>query len=185
MMNYKNRITATEFLAVAETITDNYFDESGKYTPHFGILDAYRLFYNLCVTKGEKITTIEELEKVIENNNLIEAFNDCIAHNEGGLTFSAAYHAAKDMVEQRKTSITSAVTMITELITDVSNRIKDVMSGENLSRIETIAQDIKDGKLSADAVVEAYARKLETDLEKETTPDISIVGSDDAEQTNK
>lgn len=188
MIEYRNKLELAEYLALAEIIADGYFDVDGQYAPHYGTLNAYRMFYNMCVTKSkydEKYgheVSLEEAAEIISDDEFISKFDTCVRSDCGGLTFSAAYRAAMDMVCQRKSSIGSAVTLITELIKDVSDKISNVMSGENLARIELIANDIKEGKLSADAVVDAYGKQLAARAEEQfKVPEISIVSKEQEE----
>lgn len=188
MIEYRNKLELAEYIAVAEIIADGFFDVAGQYAPHYGALNAYRMFYNMCVTKskydeqyGHEIG-LEEAAEIISDDEFISKFDTCVRSDCGGLTFSAAYRAAMEMVWQRKSSIGSAVTLITSLIKDIAEKINNVMSGDNLARIETIANDIKEGKLSADAVVEAYGKKLAARAEEQfDAPEINVVPKEQEE----
>lgn len=165
-MEYKNKIEMAEFLAISEIIADGYFNESGEYVPHYGILNAYRVFYNMCVTKskydesyGHNITNIDELDEIVSDEEFVKKFETCVNSGAGGITFSASFANAMKMVDARKSSIGSAVTLIIDAIQNIADRAKSVMSDENMKNIAAIAKDIGSGKISADAIVEAYGKQ--------------------------
>lgn len=104
---------------------------------------------------------VEELDEIISDELFIKAFESCVNSGENGLTFSAAFNNAMQMVDARKSSIGSAVTMIVDSIQQIAEKAKSVMSDENMKNIAAIAKDIGSGKISADAIVEAYGKQLE------------------------
>lgn len=168
MIEYKNKIELAEFLAISEIIADGYFDETGAYAPHYGIMNAYRVFYNVCVTKspydetyGHNIINIEELDEIVSDDEFVTKFETCVNSGKQGLTFSAAFNNAMQMVDARKSSIGSAVTMIVDAIQGIADRAKSVMSDENMKHIASIAKDIGNGKITADDIVNAYGKQLE------------------------
>ena len=168
MIEFENKIELAEFLAITEIIADGYFNEAGEYVPHYGILNAYRVFYNVCVTKspydetyGHDIVNIEELDEIVSDEEFVTEFETCVNSGKQGLTFSAAFNNAMQMVDARKSSIGSAVTMIVDAIQGIADRAKSVMSDENMQHIASIAKDIGNGKITADDIVNAYGKQLE------------------------
>ena len=168
MIEFENKIELAEFLAITEIIADGYFNEAGEYVPHYGILNAYRVFYNVCVTKspydetyGHDIVNIEELDEIVSDDEFVTEFETCVNSGKQGLTFSAAFNNAMQMVDARKSSIGSAVTMIVDAIQGIADRAKSVMSDENMQHIASIAKDIGNGKITADDIVNAYGKQLE------------------------
>lgn len=168
MIEFKNKIEMAEYFAITEVIADGYFDAAGSYVPHYGIMNAYMVFYNLCVTNSpydekyqHNVTNIDELDEIISDVDFLEAFENCVNSGEKGSTFSAAFENAMKIIEARKSSIGSAVTMIVDAIQTIAERAKGVMSDENMKNIAAIAKDIGNGKITADAIVEAYGKQIE------------------------
>lgn len=200
MIKYRNDLELTEYIVISQVIAGGYFDIDGNYQPHYGIINAYRLFYNNCVTRspyddkyGHDIERIEELEEIISDRDFISAFDECIHSGEGGLTFSSAYAVAMDIVENRNSSLNTLISAAQKLLHNAIDQAAAVLSAENMEYMRSIAEDIKSGKIGGDAVVDAYCKRLNQAAEREEaeqswvadeTPEqhIQIVESNDHEK---
>ena len=88
--------------------------------------------------------------------SLNEAIMVCAG--EIGFKFGDAYRMAMDIVSQRRKSFQGLVGAVTQIFNQLSERIPNVISDDNLNAIKTIAQKIEDGEVTADAIVEAYGK---------------------------
>ena len=154
-------LTVVEYMKMVNDLIAEYFDENGDYSPQYGRLNAMRLFYNKCVKDdvGQVPHTIEEateMQALIESDAFIDAFNKAvetpgISHYD----FGNAYSDALSIVDVRKTSLSQAVNAVKRFLIGLVDSITPMLSEENLTRIEKIAGEIKDGKLSAESIVTA------------------------------
>lgn len=168
MIKVKENLTITEFLAVTEMIADGYFDVSSEYQPHWGYLNALRLFYIFGIEESELYNTIdknfknlagEEMEALTSNKEFMNAFETVIHSGWKGISFGAAYQKAMDIVNTKKSSIGTAINVITSAIKDVTDGVKTYMTKENLAYLGTIAKEINAGKIGSDSIVESYLKK--------------------------
>lgn len=165
----KERLSITEFLALTEMIAEGYFDVNNEYQPHWGYLSSLRLFYIFGIEsskydeeidKNFKSLVGDEMEKLTSDKDFLNAYETAIcAGCNNSLSFGAAYQKAMDIVNTKKSSIGTAISVITGAIKDMSEGVKTYMTKENLSYLSTIAKEIQSGKLSSDSVVESYLKK--------------------------
>ena len=61
------------------------------------------------------------------------------------------------MVETKKTSADRIINYLSVVVEDIANRINPAMSEETLNKVMQISSDIKEGRISAQAVADAYS----------------------------
>lgn len=168
----------TEYIALVEMISEGYFDAAGEFQPQWGELNAIRLFYNFCIdSKDNPVNSLigDEMQSILTNNKVIDKYYNevsAIKLDDSGnatdtitlpkintpyLSFGNAYLKAMEVVETRKSSIGTAINIITSAIKDMSDGVKNYMTQENLSYLATIAKEIKAGSIAPDAVAKAIA----------------------------
>lgn len=149
-----------DYIVMVNALAEEFFDENGEYLPYAGKLNAMRLFYNNCVRVSDldeqvdhNITNVFDMEKLITNEEFIKAFNDTISKNDLiRFDFGNAYNDALDIVNHRKSSIGGLLSSIGKMISNITNSMTD----ENIEKISKIAQDITDGVISPESIVDAY-----------------------------
>lgn len=157
-----------EYLAMVDIIVSEYFQD-GNYQPHYGNLNAMRLFYNNCVMKskfdeqfGHDISDASDMIEIVNDSEFIDAYNSAILDNSRyDFNFGSAYRDAMEIVNVKKTSFGNAVDIVGSMLEKLAAKLTDVLNEENIRRVNQIAQDVVDGKLNADAIVDAYATNLE------------------------
>lgn len=166
--NYEinTRLGLYEYINMANQIALEYFDDDGTYQPHIGKINAMRLFYNNCVVKSKfddvydhNITSSDDLVDILADDDFIIEFEDAI-RNHGAFSFGAAYDDALDMVYARKSSIGSVIDALNRMLKKLNDKLSDVLSDENVEQLSKIAQNISDGGITAEDIVNAYSDKL-------------------------
>lgn len=158
----KDTLDITDYVVIVEAIVKEYFDESGAYTPHIGILNAMRIFYNEVVTDTDidvphNVIDTTEMEAFVNDKDFIIAFNAAIrGSGELKLDFANAYKDALDIVETRKNSFGAIIDNIQDILIKFADKVTPALTGENVDKIAKIAEDIASGKLSSEAIAAAY-----------------------------
>lgn len=167
MVKYNTELRLADFVGITEAIADSFFSDEGEYQPYYGYLNVVRIFYNECVTDSKfegkvahDILDVSELEDIINDDDIMKSLNEAImvCAGEIGFKFGDAYRMAMDIISQRRKSFQGLVGAVTQIFNQLSERIPNVISDDNLNAIKTIAQKIEDGEVTADAIVEAYGK---------------------------
>lgn len=167
----KDIFSIYDYVAIVNSIAQEYFDEFGNYTPQFGLLNAMRVFYNDCVIESKfnvphDISKAEDMQIFINDEEFIESFNESIAsYGVVKLDFSNAYKDAMDIVNYKKNTNNELVTMIKQEISNISNLLSNLTSNDSIEKLEKIASEISSGNLSSEAIADAvggsdYIKKL-------------------------
>ena len=157
----KESLDILEFIILVNSISAEYFNEHDEYTPHIGMLNAMRLFWNEYVEESDSelqhdIVEAEDLKPLVENEDFINAYNKAISYaGENKLDFANAYYNAMLIVENKKGSIDRLLDSVKSMIVDLFNKVAPMFTDENLDRIEKIGKDIASGKLSNQAIADA------------------------------
>lgn len=158
-----SNLNLIEFLAMTESIADGYFDDDGNYQPHYGLINAMRLFYNVCVKQSKfdekyphNIVEMSDLDEIITDDYFRQYFYNEIYNGVEGINFNTAYDNAREIVHQRNSSVTNIGEQVKHMLVNFTDSISAYLNEDNLNKIGVIAQDIQNGKLSADSIVEAY-----------------------------
>jgi len=177
-METNTKLSVLEYCVVVEAIANGFFtspaeDEDAetfvpKYSPHYGRLNAMRIFYNVCVTKckfDEEIPhNVDEnftvLNPVFEDDEFISAFMNGIQVGMSGygLNFANAFQDAMEMVANRKQYYNSGVIYLQKVIKKVKGIFGDLFSEENIGYLSALAENMSNGKISNEGIVEAYGK---------------------------
>ena len=74
------------------------------------------------------------------------------------MNFSNAYKDAMDIVETKKQSVERAVGTIKKALSSIIDTINPLLTDEHIDKVSEIARDVASGKLSAEAIVDAYGK---------------------------
>ena len=164
-MKVNTSLGMVEYLTMVNEIDLDYFDEDGNYQPQIGILNTMRLFYNECVIESKfelphDITDAMDMEIMVTDDEFVSEFNNAIIGDIPGIRFdfANAYKDAMDIVETKKSSIERAVDSVKKMIISVLDVINPLLSDEHIDKVAEIAHDVANGKISAEAVVDAYGK---------------------------
>ena len=145
-----------DFLQVVNDIALEYFNADGVYQPHIGMLNAMRVFYNICVKEsrfdeeyGHDIFDALDMEDIVKDESFIDEFNKAISTPRVKLDFANAYEQALKIVKDRKTSLTSAVDTIRNLLLWLMDYMDEVFKNENIDKIANIVEKFSGAKNSA------------------------------------
>jgi hypothetical protein len=74
------------------------------------------------------------------------------------MDFANAYRDALEIVETKKNSIERAFVSIKKSISAILDTINPLLSDDHIDKVSEIARDVANGKISAEAVVDAYGK---------------------------
>ena len=158
-----------EYCAIVKSIADGYFDDEFEFVPHFGKLNAMRLFYNICVEddilgKPHDISDALEMEDLVKNEEFIGAFEKALeTENRFILNFANAYYDAIKIVNTKKGSLNRAVDVIKSVLNNVVESMGSVFTEENMAKMQKMSEDIASGKLSNESIAEAFGNSAAYD----------------------
>lgn len=158
----KDKFEIVDYVNIVDAIVAEYFDAEGNYTPHIGMLNAMRVFYNECVIESKfdiqhNIVEALEMEVLVADDDFIQAFNKAIEFNGvKALNFANAYKDAIDIVDARKSSVGNMVDILGNGFNRIIEKISPVLNEDNLAKLTKIAEDVSKGNLTPESIVEAY-----------------------------
>lgn len=153
-----------DYVTIVESMVNEYFNDDGDYVPQIGILNIMRLFYNECVLECKfdvphTISDALDMEVFINDEEFIEAFNLAIQFNGViAIDFANAYKDAMDIVSVKKSSVDNAVRKIKVMFADIVSKISDTLTPENIDKITKISENIANGKITNEAIVDAFGK---------------------------
>ena len=159
-MEIKKELELAEYIALVDNMVQESFDENNNYAPHWGKLNAMRLFYNHCVQEdiaglSHDIEDASLMAALVKNDEFMNAFESCTYCYDSRLTFANAYAMADKIVNVKTHSFNYAVESLKIVANNFLKGIIDSLSPENIDKIEKIANQISNGELSAEAISEA------------------------------
>lgn len=164
-MIVNTKLKMIDYFVIVNEIALEFFDEEGEYQPQIGMFNAMRLFYNNCVIQSKfdiphNITDAMDMEPLINDEEFIMAFNNAIVsdYSKINIDFANAYKNALDIVETKKKSFERIIDSAKNIITSILDIINPILSDEHIDKVSEIAQDISNGKISAEAVIDAYGK---------------------------
>lgn len=177
MMKIENKLSLFEYAAMVEEIAEGFFDDENNYCPHIGEINAMRLFYDVCVKESKfdekydhNIINADDMVEIVADKEFIDVFNRNIDYEFRGspvcCDFGSAYRNARDIVNTRKSSIGNATDTIGMIIKKISDSISSAINEETVGTLTQIGQDMLGGKVTADAIVDAYRKNIREDSEK-------------------
>lgn len=176
-MKFNNKLNLVEYLQVVNEIAQEFFDvNTYEYTPHIGEIYAVCAYYNHCVeledTDHIKVHPIEDLsdmQQLYDNLEFMAHFWQEIDGTESietSFTFGHAYEQALDIVDYKKSDANSFAIAITSGMEAILKAFRESFSDDEIKKFTNIAQQVVEGKLSNQAIVDAYGN---SDRFKENT----------------
>lgn len=179
-MKFNNKLKLVEYLQVVNEIANEFFDENTyEYTPQIGEMFAVCAYFNHCVELEETddivihpIEDIMDMQQLYDNVEFMKHYNEAILDYDGhiSLLFGCAYDQAKDIVEYKKSDANAFATAISSGMGAILKSFRDTFSDEDMAKFTDIAKQITEGKLSSEAIVEAYGN---SDRFKEKTEELN------------
>lgn len=160
-----DNVDIVTYSAAVREIAEKFFDEDGNYTPHFGRINSIGVFFNRFVDPvgleaffADKEVTIDLLAS---EEGCLQLYNGALNRYRGfRLDFANAYADALDIVKQRNTTIGGAIEMFKNGVMELADKINPIFTDENVAKLERISENVANGKLSADSIVEAYGKRI-------------------------
>lgn len=168
------KLSLFDYLGMVNAIVSEFINEDdGSYQPHIGNLNAMRLFYNYCVKKSDydkkyehNITDAESMAEIVADDGFIVEFNKALDFDgKISYNFANAYRTAMDIVDTEKSAINRLAKTVSAAIGEILESTSSLLTEENLSVLSQIGKDISNGKISAEAIVDAYAKNMSKDKE--------------------
>lgn len=179
-MKYNNKLNLVDYLQVVTEMANEFFDvEHYEYTPQIGEIYAVCTYFNHCVEledtdtiKQHPINDIMEMQQLFDDEDFMEHFNneiDGYTSVQANLTFGRAYQMAMDIVENKKSDANAFATAISAGMDTILKSFRESFSDDDIKKFTDIAQQVVSGKLSNEAIVDAYGN---SDRFKENTEEI-------------
>ena len=113
-----------------------------------------------------------DMQQLYDNAEFMKHYNEAILDYDGhiSLLFGCAYDQAKDIVEYKKSDANAFATAISSGMGAILKSFRDTFSDEDMAKFTDIAKQITEGKLSSEAIVEAYGN---SDRFKEKTEELN------------
>lgn len=158
-MTIETKLSVIEFVSTVNSIALEYFDDAGNYTPHIGLLNAMRVFYNTCVKESKhdtdhphNIDDAVEIGTIAEDDEFIESFNKAIQTDRYALDFATAYNEAISIVEQKKYTMQNIIDVIKKSLLEIIDNMNDILTPENIENIAKITKSINNNENEADVL---------------------------------
>ena len=178
-MKFNSKLSIADYVGVVEELASNYFNSvTGEATPHIGNIYSVYVYFKYCVESedGDTVTqdTInivdEEGNPSIDLNELQKLFDDekfmaryqkdidvyCRSEEVFRLDFAHAFADANEYAQNKANSAHAVSAAISNSIAGIMKAFRESFSDETINGLTELAKDIKDGKLSEEAIVEAY-----------------------------
>ena len=149
------KLSIVDFVSTVNDIVLEYFDADGAYTPHIGLLNAMRVFYNECV-KESKFDG--DIPHNVADEQFIQCFNEALKTDEYSLTFATAYNEAMKIVEQKKTSVFGAVELIKKVIMQVVDNMNGALTPENIQKITALFSKMNGSNIDMGTLMKLFGQ---------------------------
>lgn len=186
-MKFNNKLKLPQYIKLVDEIVEGYFEQTtGEYVPHIGEIHmAYLYFKNCAIAEdGDEVTPenidvdgdvdFVKLEAVLNDPTFMHAIENNVfcGMPDEYLDFGNAYHNAIAIITARVENGGLAVQRIVNGITNIAEMFSGTFTEENIQVIAQAVEDIRNGKLSAESIANAYAN---SDRFKENTEDSKII----------
>lgn len=162
------KLSIVDFVSTVNDIVLEYFDADGAYTPHIGLLNAMRVFYNECVKESKfdgdiphNVADALEMEAIVADEQFIQCFNEALKTDEYSLTFATAYNEAMKIVEQKKTSVFGAVELIKKVIMQVVDNMNGALTPENIQKITALFSKMNGSNIDMGTLMKLFGQANE------------------------
>lgn len=157
------KLGIVKYMSVVNEISSAYFNEDGDYQPQIGLLNAMTSFFNNCVTESKfddefnhDIDDPFDIEKIIMDDDFVEAFNDAIIVRCIQLDYANAFRDALDIVNTNKVSINHAIMKLKKLINGIADSFSSVLTPETIELVEKLKELMEGGEFTVDKFMESY-----------------------------
>jgi len=186
-MKFNNKLKLPQYIKLVDEIVEGYFEQTtGEYVPHIGEIHMAYLYFKNCAIaeEGDEVTPenidadgdvdFVKLEAVLNDPVFMRAIEDNVfcGMPDEYLDFGNAYHNAIAIITARIENGGLAVQRIVNGITNIAEMFSGTFTEENIQVIAQAVEDIRNGKLSAESIANAYAN---SDRFKENTEDSKII----------
>ena len=185
-MKFNNKLKLADYIRLVDEIVEGYFNsETGEYLPHIGEIHTMYLYFKNCAIAedGDEITPenidtdgdtdFEKLEKIADDADFIDKFEGALfCQHDGYFGFGNAYYNAMKIVESRVENGGLLVQRIINGMTNIADMLSGTFTEENIQTIAQAMNDIKEGKLSAESIADAYAN---SERFKQNTEDAKVI----------
>ena len=156
-MTVNTKLDYQNYLTCVEALTESFFDEDGNYAPHIGRIMSVSLFLDFCVEdSGINMEEDNMIDQIFGNEEILMAFDNevqaCMEFGKPALRFGNAFMDAMAIVEQKKNSLVNTLTVF-------ANQLKQVMTPENIARLQEVSKDIDATLGGGNNVVSLYPNK--------------------------
>lgn len=178
-MKFNSKLSITDYVGVVEELASNYFNiATGEATPHIGNIYSVYVYFKYCVESEEGDTVTQDTINIIDEegnpsidlNELQKLFDDekfmaryqkdidvyCRSEEVFRLDFAHAFVDANEYAKNKANSAHAVSAAISNSIAGIMKAFRESFSDETINSLTELAKDIKDGKLSEEAIVEAY-----------------------------
>ena len=186
-MKFNNKLKLPQYIKLVDEIVEGYFEQTtGEYVPHIGEIHMAYLYFKNCVTAddGDEVTPenidtdgdvdFAKLEAVLNDPTFMHAIENNVfcGMPDEYLDFGNAYHNAIAIITARVENGGLAVQRIVNGITNIAEMFSGTFTEENIQVIAQAVEDIRNGKLSAESIANAYAN---SDRFKENTDEAKVI----------
>lgn len=156
-MTVNTKLDYQNYLTCVEALTDSFFDEDGNYAPHIGRIMSVSLFLDFCVEdSGVNMEEDNMINQIFGNEEILMAFEnevqECMEFGKPALRFGNAFMDAMAIVEQKKNSLVNTLTVF-------ANQLKQVMTPENIARLQEVSKNVDATLGGGNNVVSLYPNK--------------------------
>ena len=156
-MTVNTKLDYQNYLTCVEALTESFFDEDGNYAPHIGRIMSVSLFLDFCVEdSGINMEEDNMIDQIFGNEEILMEFENevqaCMEFGKPALRFGNAFMDAMAIVEQKKNSLVNTLTVF-------ANQLKQVMTPENIARLQEVSKDIDATLGGGNNVVSLYPNK--------------------------
>ena len=178
-MKFNSKLNITDYVGVVEELASNYFNSAtGEATPHIGNIYSVYVYFKYCVESEEGDTVTQDTINIIDEegntsidlNELQKLFDDekfmaryqkdidvyCRSEEVFRLDFAHAFVDANEYAQNKANSAHAVSAAISNSIAGIMKAFRESFSDETINSLTELAKDIKDGKLSEEAIVKAY-----------------------------
>lgn len=178
-MKFNSKLSIIDYVSVVEELASNYFNSAtGEATPHMGNIYSVYVYFKYCVESEEGDTVTQDTINIIDEegnpsidlNELQKLFDDekfmtryqkdidvyCRSEEVFRLDFAHAFVDANEYAKNKANSAHAVSAAISNSIAGIMKAFRESFSDETINGLTELAKDIKDGKLSEEAIVEAY-----------------------------
>ena len=178
-MKFNSKLSIADYVGVVEELASNYFNSvTGEATPHIGNIYSVYVYFKYCVESEEGDTVTQDTINIVDEegnpsidlNELQKLFDDekfmaryqndidvyCRSEEVFRLDFAHAFADANEYAQNKANSVHAVSAAISNSIAGIMKAFRESFSDETINGLTELAKDIKDGKLSEEAIVEAY-----------------------------